>query len=293
MPNGDILGERLYQKRASKALPILVRQAELRTPILYSALAEEIGMPNPRNLNDVLECVGLRLDALSRDWGESVPKIQILVINKQTKLPSEGIGWLFEGKDREWYDSLPLKEQRRQLEIAGAQIYDYEEWPQVLEAIGLRPVSPDAGELVQDSATLGATTESRGSSFGAGGESKAHKNLKDFIALHPEILDLSTKGGNGKTEVPLPSGDKLDVHFVRGVDRIAVEVKSALSSLSDIVRGMFQCIKYRAVIEAEQASLGQKPSARAILVLETRLPKQLIGLRNMLGIELRDQVIPT
>ena len=101
MPNGDILGEELYQKRASRALPILVKQAELRKEISYSALAQEIKMPNPRNLNHVLDCVGIRLEALSREWGEAIPQIQTAVINKGTGLPSEGIGWLFKGKERE------------------------------------------------------------------------------------------------------------------------------------------------------------------------------------------------
>lgn len=46
-----IWGSKLYQQRAQKALPILVRQAKARQSIYYSQLAQELGMPNPRNLN--------------------------------------------------------------------------------------------------------------------------------------------------------------------------------------------------------------------------------------------------
>jgi hypothetical protein len=48
-----ISGDRLYQERARRALPLLVRQAQAGAPIHYSELAEELGMPNPRNLSGV------------------------------------------------------------------------------------------------------------------------------------------------------------------------------------------------------------------------------------------------
>jgi len=70
----------------------------------------------------------------------------------------------------------------------------------------------------------------------------------------------------------------------------AVEVKSALSSEADIVRGLFQCVKYRAVLEAQQASEGLPQSARAILVLQAKLPSKLQALKNVLGVELVDEI---
>ena len=63
----------------------------------------------------------------------------------------------------------------------------------------------------------------------------------------------------------LPSGDTIDVLFRNGLDWIAVEVKSSLSNSLDITRGLFQCVKYRAVIEAVQATRNLEQNARAIL----------------------------
>jgi len=292
MPNGDILGNELYQKRAAKALPILIKQAELRKELSYSALAQEIGMPNPRNLNNVLDCVGIRLEELSNEWGETIPPIQTAVINKGTGLPSEGIGWLFQGKAREKFDALPIKERKRLLHAKWAEIYDYPKWKEVLDAVGLKPIDSTAEKIVRAAAKFGASGESRGSYFGSGGESAAHKKLKHYVSQHPEILDLPASVAPGFKEVGLPSGDRLDVLFTHGQDCIAVEVKSSLSSVEDITRGIFQCVKYCAVIEAEQASKGFPQSARAILVLEGKLPEGLIGLRNRLGIELYDQKVP-
>jgi hypothetical protein len=113
------------------------------------------------------------------------------------------------------------------------------------------------------------------------------------VAKHPDVVGLPRKIGNGSTEEPLRSGDTLDVFFRHGQDHIAIEVKSSLSSDSDIVRGMFQCVKYRHVLEAQQAVSGLPQSARAILVLEAKLPQGLHSLKNVLGVELFDEVVPT
>src|SRR5438270_870619 len=99
MPNGDILGTELYQKRATPTLPVLVRQAQARQPIFYSDLADEVDMPNPRNLNNVLDCVGEALLGLQEKWKESIPPVQCIVINRKTRIPSEGVFWFIKDRD--------------------------------------------------------------------------------------------------------------------------------------------------------------------------------------------------
>ncbi len=95
-----ISGTKAYQVRAREALPLLVRQAEAGAPIFYSDLAEELGMPNPRNLNYVLGSIGQSLELLSKVWKVKVPPIQCLVVNKSTGLPGEGIGWFLVKKEK-------------------------------------------------------------------------------------------------------------------------------------------------------------------------------------------------
>ena len=103
-------GDKLYQVRARAALPLLVRQAEAGIPIFYSNLAEELGIPNPRNLNFVLGSIGQTMERLSKAWNIKVPLIQCLVVNKTTGLPGEGIGWFLVKKED--YAKLPLRQQR-------------------------------------------------------------------------------------------------------------------------------------------------------------------------------------
>ena len=90
----------------------------------------------------------------------------------------------------------------------------------------------------------------------------------------------------------MPSGDTVDVLFGEQDEWVAAEVKSKLSPEADIVRGIFQCIKYRAVIEAYQASKSLRQGARSVLVLEDALPGDLVPLKNMLGVEVLDRVEP-
>src|SRR5688572_14354087 len=89
----SIEGDKLYQRRARLALPLLVRQAQAGSPIRYGELAAELGMENARNLNYVLGSVGQALEELSARWKEKIPGIQFLVVNKNTGLPGHGVGW--------------------------------------------------------------------------------------------------------------------------------------------------------------------------------------------------------
>ena len=127
--------------------------------------------------------------------------------------------------------------------------------------------------------------------FVRGRLSEPHKTLKQFVAQHPEIVGVAA-GKKGQIESPLLSGDCLDVSFVRRYSWIAVEVKSRTSNEADIARGIFQCVKYLAVMEAILIAKSQPVNARALLVLEGKLSPKLVSLKNKLGVEVIDGVKP-
>ncbi|MDR6680202.1 hypothetical protein [Pseudomonas oryzihabitans] len=275
-----IYGDKAYQVRARAALPLLVRQAEAGAPVFYSDLAEELGMPNPRNLNYVLGSIGQSLERLSKAWKSKVPPIQCLVINKNTGLPGEGIGWFLVKKQD--FTSLPLRQKRAIVEAELQHIFSYHRWQGVLEALALEPTTSDFSVFVKE-----ATGE-----FG-GGESEEHKALKMYVAQNPRVVGLRPNSPQGTLEFSLPSGDCLDVSFGGNKVWVAAEVKSSISAEGDIIRGLFQCVKYRAVMEAVLLSKSRPQNARVLLVLESKLPSSLIPLRNMLGIEVIEGVSPT
>jgi hypothetical protein len=82
------------------------------------------------------------------------------------------------------------------------------------------------------------------------------------------------------------------VLFRTGDDWIAVEVKSHKSAPDDIARGLFQCVKYRAVLEAYQAAERLPQNAKSILILGGSLPRHIIPLKNILEIEVLENVTP-
>jgi hypothetical protein len=119
-------GDKLYQERARAAFPLLVRQAEAGVSIVYSDLAAELGMPNARNLNYVLGSVGQTLENLSAQWGEKIPPLQCLVVNKVTGLPGEGIGWFILKKAE--FAALPLRQRREIVQAELQRIFAYRRW---------------------------------------------------------------------------------------------------------------------------------------------------------------------
>lgn len=274
-----ISGDKAYQVRARAAFPVLVRQAQAGVPVFYSDLAEEMGMPNPRNLNYVLGSIGQSLERLSKAWKTKVPPIQCLVVNKSTGLPGEGIGWFLVKKED--FAALPLRKKRAIVEAELQHVFSYPLWDEVLKAFELEPTTSNFAPIV---------TKASGG-FG-GGESEAHKALKEYVARNPKAIGLNSNTPAGVTEYPLPSGDSLDVSFDGKTVWVSAEVKSAISAEADIVRGLFQCVKYRAVMEAVLLSEARPQNARALLVLESAFPRSLIPLRNILGVEVVEGITP-
>lgn len=274
-----ISGDKPYQVLARAAFPLLVRQARAGVPLFYSDLAEELGMPNPRNLNYVLGSIGRSIELLAQTWNTEVPPIQCLVVSKSTGMPGEGIGWFLFKKDD--FSTLPLKQRRAIVSAHLQHIFSYPRWDEVLKALSLEPITFNYTSLVESA--IGGF---------AGGESEAHKALKNFVAQNPTVIGLSKSALVGKTEYTLPSGDSLDVSFQDNSVWVAAEVKSSISAESDIIRGLFQCVKYRAVMEAVLLTEARPQNARALLVLESKFPQSLVSLRNLLGVEVVEGISP-
>lgn len=152
----------------------------------------------------------------------------------------------------------------------------YPRWNDVLEACGLATTQSNAAEIIE---------EAKNGRSGGGGEGPEHLALKKFVRDNPRVVGLPHGFPCGTTEAPLPSGDRLDVLFYARSKMLAVEVKSNKSNNIDLERGLFQCVKYRAVMEAERAFKGGRYSINAVLVVGKGFPSTLKPLQNSLGVE--------
>lgn len=92
------------------------------------------------------------------------------------------------------------------------------------------------------------------------------------------------------------SGDEIDVFFRSGHQWIGVEVKSCISDKleRDYERGLYQAIKYAAVLEA-QAQVDHPdapPIVKVFLVLERTLPSRLRPTAEKLGVSVLENISP-
>ncbi len=239
--------------------------------ISYEELAGRIGrknkhgQPHAHGIGNVLAKMGHLVERISgkwSGWNEKIPDIQSLVVKKGTDLPLDGI-------EEFWpdYPTLNKKEKRNQVQAEYKRIKEFgSRWNHVLAALDIPPIEESDNQGVIPS------------KIGGGGESPEHKALKIYVRDNP---DLIIKGVAPEpepvVEYPFPSCDRVDVLFKYSDQWIAVEVKSRISDSIDCERGIYQCVKYRALLEAmkKDSEYDVPEKIQVVLLLENHLPKKL------------------
>lgn len=131
-----------------------------------------------------------------------------------------------------------------------------------------------------------------GQSFGSGGEGDSHKELKEYIFNNPHVIGIEEYKEKEKEHILL-SADRIDVWFKLSDGAcVAVEVKSHISSEADVLRGIFQCVKYKAIMDAEDKAHQIEASNSSILVLGGALSEHNKYYSDMLGVTVIDNVKP-
>lgn len=231
--------------------------------ITYADLARSIGYPEPyigddfgRRIGRTLLALGHLFDGIVID-GMPVPRIQALAVAKKTRLPGVGFKAFYPV-----YAQLPEERQRDFVESEYARIFNFgSRWLNLLNRLGIPAEGATKG---------GSGNGSLYNPYGSEG-SPEHIALRDRVAANPARFGLPP-GTKGLTEYPLKSGDRIDVVFeFVGRVLLAVEVKSLRSSPEDLERGLYQCVKYAAVLAAQEVGIGPD-SIPCVLVVEGRLP---------------------
>jgi len=114
-----------------------------------------------------------------------------------------------------------------------------------------------------------------------------------FAVDHPELVG-ATSAWKSFVEYPLPSLDEIDVLFKSDDECVGVEVKSAISDAypADYERGLYQTIKYRALLTAmtHDKRYAMPSNIRVVLVLESQLPLEYKTTAEVLGVEVIENV---
>lgn len=240
--------------------------------IYYGVLAEAIGYPQPYAGSGFANRIGYTLGAMGHLIEDIVidgcnpPYINSLVVAKSSNLPGDGI--------KEFYFDYPFLTTEKKRDFISSEvqrIFDFgNRWEKLLYELKIKPRDEE-----------GIVTSSLYNPYGSEG-SPAHRALRNYIFEHPEFFGITPL--YKYREYPLKSGDAIDVLFEMSDEMLGIEVKSGRSGMDDYERGIFQCVKYQAVLEAENKIQSNAKTVRIFLVLEDSLPKKLIRMRDKLGI---------
>lgn len=255
----------------SRAIPILVRWAQNGiTNNTYKDLIKELGMVRFSGIGYTLGKIEDVLESLREKTGKRIPTLNALVKGKDG-MPSYGFDYV-----KEHYSDMPDLDKQRFIDGINNEAIKYPHWDAVLQVLCLKPSVVDT---FKDEKSIRS-----GKHYGTG-EGPQHKALKEYIYAHPEIVgleDISCKS----MEYILLSGDRLDIYFEqKDGTRIAVEVKSIVSPDDDILRGLYQCVKYKAVLDAENKTHGLFSNTRSLLVIEGSLSESNQQVKDSLGIK--------
>jgi hypothetical protein len=199
-----------------------------------------------------------------------------------TGLPGEGVAWFITGfKD---FKNQTAEQQKLIVGVELTRIFTYPKWDKVLAAFELKPLKPVTSDAGVE-ALIAKARNMRGI-----GEGEDHRKLKNYIAANPHVIALSGFC-KGQTEQPFTSADRIDIVFRKDDHWVGVEVKGPSSSEADLLRGLFQAVKYAALREAELKVDPLQGKNEVILVMSAKLSDQLKKVKNLLGVTVLDGIV--
>lgn len=271
----DIINSVIATKRTKDnvrlMIPVLIHWAKTgqyrRT---YGDLTHAIGKTKFSGIGHSLYAVQEVLNKLSEETEKEIPTLNSLCKNSKSMLPAEGFEYVSKN-----YNDMEDKAKKIFIEDLDSKAISYKYWDWVLEKLNLKPYKILTTEEL-DTIKNPHTTSCEG---------EEHKKLKEYISKHPEALGYKDVV-SVETEYILPSGDRLDVYIeLPDATHIAVEVKPKDAPENDILRGIFQCIKYAAIMEAMRNLESQDYEIETLLVTTGHLSDMNKKIAEELNIE--------
>ncbi len=217
------------------------------------------------------------------------PLINVLVVNQNDRQPGLGAGaYLAKRFKKPRLAEQDAKTKYPQLwevtcRSAADEVYAYgaEQWAKLYRKVFGAVLSTEQIDKQREDRRRGEEQDGvqTGRDYGAAGEGKFHRELRQWVKNHPEAIHGSFAGAQTETESNLDSGDRIDVVY-KCADRIVLlEVKSRVSNEIDLKRGVYQCIKYRAVRAA--MDVRDNPLIETYLITEMELPGNISALLRL------------
>ena len=268
----DAISTEATRKNVRLMIPVMIHWAKTgHNEHTYGDLAHAIGKSKFSGIGHALYFVQQVLDNLSTKSSREIPTLNSLCKNAKTMLPSEG----FEFFSPQYND---LDENGKRVFVKGldSNAMNFPHWDWVLKELELKeavPFTEEQLEAIKNPRCI------------YGGEGEEHKILKEYICQHPESINYKDVDF-AETEHILPSGDRLDVYFeFSDGTHVAIEVKPSISPDQDIARGVFQCVKYYAVMDALRNIECKDYEIKVLLVTAGNFSSQNKKLAEELDVE--------
>lgn len=268
----DAISTEATRKNVRLMIPVMIHWAKTgHNEHTYGDLAHAIGKSKFSGIGHALYFVQQVLDNLSTKSSREIPTLNSLCKNAKTMLPSEG----FEFVSPQYND---LDENGKRVFVKGldSNAMNFPHWDWVLKELELKeavPFTEEQLEAIKNPRCI------------YGGEGEEHKILKEYICQHPESINYKDVDF-AETEHILPSGDRLDVYFeLSDGTHVALEVKPSISPDQDIARGVFQCVKYYAVMDALRNIECKDYEIKVLLVTAGNFSSQNKELAEELDVE--------
>jgi hypothetical protein len=264
-------------------MSVLAEAASRRDTVTYEQIAKRIEPKLHSKIANVQigGVVGNMMDRIYK-FNPEAPPINALCVKVGTKLPGSGVaGYIKRYLPKVNYKKLTDPQKREVLLPVFNDIFDFKEWSRIARkafnvSVPNQKVQEKTGESDGKARRLG---------FGGPAESDEHRHLKEYVANNPRLFGAPKGCKKGIIEKRLKSFDEVDVWFLNIGEQLAIEVKSLRSNELDLERGIFQCVKYRAVLQAEAKVQKINSRIRSCLVSERKLVPRLAQIADALDVE--------
>lgn len=273
------------RRTAPMALEVLLDSAKVPgTTLTYERLAqillERYGEPEMHNKQHYGKALGAAAEAIigaAKAGNISVPPITVIVVNKASGYAGRGADQFVDRlKGGKYEEHDPRRQEILKQEQKKVWDFGEEGWTAIQVLLGQKPLKRKARN--KKNTTLPPASR------GGTGESDQHKALKAWVLANPtQFLEFGLFP-HGESEARLQSGDCVDAMLSNGALRLAVEVKPARSGEPEMIRGIFQCVKYRHTINAEYLVDNVRLPGNSVLVSTRPLSSQEQRIANMLDV---------
>lgn len=207
-----------------------------------------------------------------------VPLLNVLLVQASSGLPGSGaVGYLADRyPSRRWLQGANAHRDNRWrdlIEEEARRVYAYAQWDAMYQQVYGSPLPVPMNEEMAANGRRHPVRRREGPN---------HRALRMKVKRNPSLVRRGLRAEATETEVELLSGDRVDVVSTIRDGTVAIEVKSRDSDWADLRRGVYQCVKYRAVLAAQDIRLD--PTVECWLVTDHPLPGDLKNLARRLGV---------